>query len=531
MQKKIRWRALAALSAVTALALTGCSSGGDNGAGGDKEVIFVDAIGSNPPHLNSMLNTDSATHQIDSSIFDTIVEIDSAFNVYPSLATEWEVNADATQYTFKLRDDVKWHDGEPFTSADVKYNMEEVFKLHPLGAALDAVQESIETPDATTVIVKLKEPFAPYIEAMSSYKLLPKHLYEGTDVATNPANLAPIGTGPFKFTEFVEGDHITVVKNEEYWGGASAIDKIIFKIMPDANARVLALQSGEVDRITSLFLDSAQTATLAKDSNLYVSSSAKLPEVMTLFFNTRQGPLADAEVRKALYAAIDREAVSKNALFGMGTPSRGPIPAVIEWAADPSVDFTKQFAFDPEAAGKALDAAGYPKGADGKRFSLDIHVASSLPTFVATTEVVKSSLESIGVEVKIMAEDLNVYVDQVHGKNSFDMAVMSFASYEDPSLGVSRLYVCNPENLAFRNPTGMCDAELDQAFAAASQVADRDERRKLFAVAEKRVAELMHTVPLSDDMAQSVTRKDRWTGVDKFNSLVGFDWMALGVAK
>lgn len=523
--------ALGALTAAAAMVLAGCSSGdsdngGDNGDGGDGggEIIFVEGIGSNPPHLNMQLNTDVATTVIAYTMFDTLMTLDSDYGLHAKLATEWEVNDDATEYTLKLRDDVKWHDGEPFTSADVKFNMEEVFKLHPLGVTLANVHESIETPDDTTVVVKLTEPFAPYLEALTSHEMLPKHIYEGTDITTNPANTAPIGTGPFKFDEFVEGSHVWVVRNDDYWGEITNIDKVIFQILPDANARVLALRSGEIDRLTATFLDSAQVETLRSDDSLHFSRDT-LPGTMTLFFNAEEGPTADAAVRAALYQGMDRQAIADNAFYGMAEVSRGPIPAEISWAADPETDFSEQFAYDPEAAAAALDAAGYPVGADGKRFEINIRTAP-FANYVATAEVIKSSLEDIGVGVNIMAEDLNVFVDQVYAQHNFNMAIMSFGSYEDPSLGVSRLYVCNPDSTAFRNPTLMCDAEVDAAFDAAAQAADRGDRAAAFADAERRIAQLLHTVPLIDDQSVSVISTDGWTNVDKFLGIAP-DWSML----
>lgn len=529
-----RLRVVGATAAVAALLLAGCSSdnggGTTGGSGSDGEIIFVDALGSNPPHLNVQLNTDVATGSVGSAMFEPLLKLDADYQIYPLLATEWEVSEDATEYTLKLREDVKWHDGEPFTAADVKFNLDEVVPLHPLGATLANVHQSVEVVDEFTVRITLTEPFAPYLEGLTGQRMIPAHIYEGTDIVTNPANAEPIGTGPFMIDEFVEGSHVQVVRFDDYWGDITNIDKIIFQILPDANSRVLALRSGEVDRIAPTFLDAAQVGTLRDDANLLLTPPATSPTTMTLFFNSENGPTADAAVRTALYTAMDRQAIADNAYYGMATPPRGPIPAEISWAADPETDFNEQFAFDPEAAAAALDAAGFPAGADGKRFEINIRTAP-FADYVATAEVIKSNLEDIGVGVNIMSEDLNVFVDQVYTQHNFDMAIMSFAAYEDPSLGVSRLYVCNAESIAFRNPTLMCDTSLDEAFAAATATSVREERAAAFAQAERRVAELLHTVPLVDDQAEMVIRQDRWTNIDEYQALIGYDWSKLRAAE
>lgn len=533
MKRHKKSSSLLAIVAGAAIVLTGCTGesdsggagGGDNGvSGGSEEVVFVDAIATNPAHLNVQLTTDVATRIIGSTMYEPLVYLDASYELHEALATDWQVNDEATEVTLTLREGVTWHDGEPFTSGDVKFNLEEVLPLHPLGVQLSDVQASVETPDAHTVVVKLNQPFAPYLAGLSSHYMLPAHIFQGSDITTNPVNSAPIGTGPFAFDEMVEGSHAQVVKNDEYWGEATNIDRVVFQIMPDANARVLALRAGQVDRITNIFLDAAQVGTLRDDEDLFFEGTSSLRNVMTLFFGSSNGPTANAKVRAALYRAIDREAIAENVYYGMAEPARGPIPSTVEWAADPSIDFAEQFAFDLDAAAEALDAAGFPADANGDRFEINIRVVSGLPSFTGTAEVIKSNFEEIGVGVNIIAEDLNVFIDQVYTQHNFDMAVMPFSPYEDPSLGVSRLYVCNPDSIPFRNPSLLCDEELDAFFEAAAIAADRDERAALFADAERRVAELLHVVPLVEEVPESVIRQGRWSSIEEFAQVIGYDW-------
>src|SRR5690606_2157532 len=223
-------------------------AGGD---GGDN--AFVVAVGTNPAHLNPAITTDNSTGFVGQAVYEPLVLLSNDFELVPALAKSWESNDDATQFTFHLQEGVTWHDGEPFTSEDVKFFFEEVMELHPLGGPIIAVMESVDTPDESTVVLNLSEPFGPVVEAMTSFPILPAHIFAGTDILTNEANMAPVGTGPFVLEKFNTGDSVELKKNEDYWGEQGDVDSLIFKVMPDNSARTLALQSGDVDFIPETF--------------------------------------------------------------------------------------------------------------------------------------------------------------------------------------------------------------------------------------------------------------------------------------
>jgi peptide/nickel transport system substrate-binding protein len=162
-----------------------------------------------------------STHFSCNSIFSTLVEFDFDFNWKPYLAESWEISSDGLTYTFHLVKNATWHDGEPVTSADVKFSIEEIsMQYHSQFATMSAVIDKIETPDDYTVVFKLSEPSAVFKYIFHPRNLpgiAPKHLYEGTDILQNEYNWAPIGCGPFKLKEYVAGDHITLEKNENYF--------------------------------------------------------------------------------------------------------------------------------------------------------------------------------------------------------------------------------------------------------------------------------------------------------------------------
>lgn len=525
-------KAALAVGLAAALALTACSSGngGENGGGADdgEEKVLVAALGTNPPHFNRNLTTEIGTSVVGQTIYESLVHLDDKFEILPSLATEWEVNADATEYTFTLRDDVTWHDGEAFDSADVKFTFDTYLPLSPASSSFASYVESVEAPDPTTVVVHFNTPFAPFIEAIAGVWILPEHIFgDGQDPVTHPANMEPIGTGPFKFESFTPGDRAVVVRNDDYWQENTDVDRMVFVVMPDSNARLLALQAGEIDYLNSSYTNKSSFATLEQEPDKY----AFLPvlggfSTVTAHINSRNEVLADPAVRQALYQAIDRQAIVDKAYYGYADVTRGPIPAQMEWAVSPDVDFSEMMPFDREAAAAALDAAGYPAGADGTRFTVRIAIPSEYANIIEAANVIKSDFEEIGVGVDLVQEEFGVWTERVYKNHDYDISLIFYTTFEDPSLGITRAYVCNPNNINYRNASGVCDEQLDAAFARAGQSGDRAVRAEAFEEAELRIAELMHTWPVVVDEAKNVARGDRFDFSGVF-SVHSPDWSKL----
>lgn len=517
----------AALFASTGL-LTACApsapaEGTGNGADGNDDT-FVVAIPANPPHFNMGITTDAGSTFVSRSIYDPLVHLTKEYEIAPGLAKSWTSNEDSTEFTFSLEEDVTWHDGEPFTSADVKFYFDEAMALHPLGARIAELYLETATPDEHTAIVRLKEPFAPLVQAMSAHAMLPAHIFAGTDLVANPANLEPVGTGPFEFDSFVSGESVTVVRNEDYWGELGGVDRVIYRVMPDANARALAFQSGEVDLPIRLPLN--QMEQLESDER-FAFETATMAEHLYGFFNTRNPIVNDSAVRAALFRAIDRESIAERVFLGTGTPSTGPVPNQVTWALDPSEDYTEEFGFDLDEAAAMLDEAGYPEAADGSRFSIRLNVMSSEPLLVSAADLIKANLAEIGVKVELVSQETAVYTEKVFTNHEFDLTLLNLGAFADPSLGVARAFVCNPENLAFRNPTGVCDETIDAAFNAAASLTDPSDRVAAFADAAKANAEILGTAPLISNNQVESYRADKWDGIEGFNSRDRWDWSAL----
>lgn len=478
---------------------------------------FVFALSAEPATLNAALSTNQDVEVVSMAILEPLVRLDREFNLMPGLAASWEANDTSTAFTFHLQEGVTWHDGEAFTSADVKFFFDEALKTHPLGTQLAGKYAQTQTPDDLTAIVEFSEPYGPFFEAVTAFPIIPEHIYAGTEIASNDANMAPIGTGAFKFESFTSGNNVTLKRNEEYWGKKPQLETLIYQILPDANARALAIQTGEVDLVRQLPLAQMQGM---QGSAEYVLAPYVTPTQLHLFFNTRSDALKDPAVRKAIYRTVDRQKiVDRVYLSGSAEVTRTAIPNQIGWAsATTDTDLTKEFAVDKDAARAVLEPLG---------LKLRIAIHSAVPEWASVAQLIQADLAEIGVQTEIVNSDVNVYVENVYMKNDFDLAIAHFDAYSDPSLGVSRAYVCTPEPIQFRNPTGVCDPAVDGAFEAASVTADRTARAAAFADASRAVADVLGTGPLISFAQVQVIRADKWDGVEAFTHRHQFDWSAL----
>ncbi len=211
----------------------------------------VMAVPQDPPGFNPVLTTGYPEDLFGCMVYEGLVETDASGKYIPALAESWNVSTDGLTYTFQLRD-TTWQDGQPLTADDVKYTFTNVSaKYGPLFRLAAPAIDSVDASGPRTVAVHLKYAFAPFmavLPCMQGGAILPKHLFDGTDPLKNPATLTkPVGTGPFALSEFVPGDHLTFGRNPKYWmAGKPYLDQIKARVMPDASARSLAIQSGDI---------------------------------------------------------------------------------------------------------------------------------------------------------------------------------------------------------------------------------------------------------------------------------------------
>ena len=478
-----------ALRAAIVAVLVGVAGPGVAQVRGGTAVVVVQA---DPGHLNPAISTGSHVHAVADSLYNALVELDRDLRPQPDLAQRWAVSERGTVYTFSLAPNVKWHDGTPFTSADVKFTFDEVLLKHHARtkAGIGAVIAAIETPSTDTVVFRLKKPYGALLQLLNVTEapILPKHLYQGTDALTNPVNLKPVGTGPFKLESYRTDQQVVMVRNPEYFKpGLPYLDRLVFRVVPDANAQTLALLAGEADYLGLVNAQDVERLRAKPDLTLAQTAFGTGGGncINTLGFNLDRKPLADLRVRQAIAHAIDRAQLLRDVQFGLGRVPAAPISSGLAWAHAPGV--LARYAPSAQRATELLDAAGLPPGADGVRLTLEM---LHFPTFNRVGEVIRQNLAKVGIKVVQKPLDRAAFVDAVFGQRAFDLNIISYCNGADPDSGVRRMYASNNiGSVPFSNAAGYRNPEVDRLFALAAETDNLEERARQYAAVQKILAD------------------------------------------
>jgi peptide/nickel transport system substrate-binding protein len=414
-----------------------------------------------PPTLATHLNGANPISLITSKIYDRLFINDNDGQLVPRLALGLRTSSDGLLVTIALRPGVRWHDGHPFSADDVKYSIEQIW---PRGAGgISAVIEKVSAPDAHTIELRLRQrwPVLPLYLGTNSGQILPHHLYQGTDLATNPCNTKPVGTGPFVFKEWQRGSHIVLERNPDYYlPGLPYLDRIVWKVINDSASRAAALETGAAHFAVRNPVTFSDCARLQNLGTLVVDTRQYEPTSFWLEFNLRDPVLGKLAVRQAIAHAIDRAALAKTVWGGYATPMNGPVPS--SFAAYLTGDLP-QYGFDPERAGKLLDAAGFPRKAGGWRFRL---VHDFLPfgdDYRRTGEFVRQALRRVGIDASLGAKDLSTWSRDVFTRRDFQM-ISSWGGWTgDPQASLDLRYGARGERVGvpWSKASGYSNKEVD----------------------------------------------------------------------
>jgi peptide/nickel transport system substrate-binding protein len=342
--------------------------------------------------------------QVGSNIFDGLVMRDEQLHLKPGLATSWEVLDQGQRLRFKLRQGVTFQDGEPFNADAVKFTMTRL--LGPEGAKGPQQSNytsigSVEILDPYTVDIVLKRPDPVIITKLAGYGAMivpPKYI---ADKGSDGFAQRPVGTGPFKVTDYQNKVSLTLEPNASYWDGAPKLEKLVYRFIVEPNTQVAELQAGGVDIATNVPI--AMTSTIANTASLRLISITG-PTVTVLRFNTAHGATTDARVRKAIIMAVDRDAIVKQILQGQAK-TVASFQSELSFGFDPE---QKWVPFDPVAAKKLLADAALPPGT-----SVSIDFQSNNTTFREVAQAVAAYLGAVGLKAEVKPYEMNLFINDI----------------------------------------------------------------------------------------------------------------------
>lgn len=465
--------AFVAVLAVTALS-AGCRKASQAGEPGT--VNFL--IESMPTNLDPRIGTDAQSQHLDGLIFDGLVKLDAQMNIVPDLAERWE-SPDPLTYAFHLRPGVKFHDGRPLTSADVKYTFDSLMsgEVRSVKRGTFPMLESVETPDAETVVFHLREPYASFVWNLTLMAMGIVPAGSGDTPARDP-----VGTGPFRFVSMTQDQEIVLERNPGYFGGAPKIQRVRFRVTPDAITRALELRKGTADigGVTSLTPD--MVVALEKEPGI-VADEQPGTVIAYIAFNFDDPILAHRDVRQALAYATDRPTLIRYLLRGQARQASSLLPPN-HWAYEANV---RQYPYDPSQAERLLDSAGFPRGPHGVRFHLTLKTSTEESARLLS-EALAGEWKSVGVALDLRPLESATFLSDI-GQGSFQLYTFRWVgANNDPDifdyLFSSRRMPPNGANRGhYRNPA--LDALLDRQRVEM----DRDKRKAILSEVQKMVAE------------------------------------------
>ena len=459
-----------ALFVALMLALAACGGGGDavDVGGGDdggdtaQGGTFIAAIGGEPDQLDPHLTTSYHSFQVLENVYDTLVQPDAELQMEPALAESWETSEDQLTWTFTLRDDVTWHDGEPFTAEDVVHSLERI-KAEGQNAWRLAAVESITAPDEQTVEITVGAPTPNLLANLGAFKgmaIVPQHV--------DPAQLAqePVGTGPFAFGSSSSGSSITLEANEDYWGEGPNVEAVEFRFIPEGSTAMANLRAGDVHWTDNI---PPQEVSSVLDGDDIQAESVPSNDYWYVAFNQNRPPFDNVEVRQALNMAIDREALTQAAKFDAATVNQTAIPENSFWYFDYApVDR------NVEEAKTMLEEAGVTD------LTIDLMVTTEYEETIQAAQVLEANWRELGVTTNIRTLDFSTWLAE-QGEGNFDAFMLGWLGNIDPD----DFYYAQHHTGANFNFHGYSNPEVDRLLDEARTETDEDARKELYDEAVK----------------------------------------------
>jgi peptide/nickel transport system substrate-binding protein len=442
---------------------------------------FVEASIGDARRLNPVTANDGASGTINDQVFNGLVKYNKDIKLVGDLAKQWEISNGGKTITFYLRKGVKWHDGVEFTAEDCLFTYQKFIDPNvatPYSSSYTDISKA-EVVSKYVFRVTYKEPFSPALESWAM-GMIPRHLLEGKDINTDQFNRHPVGTGPYKFKEWISGQKIVLVANDDYFEGRPNIDQFIYRIIPDSSTMFQELLSGGIDMMSLSPLQYLRKSETRRIRDNYVKFRYPANAYTYMGYNLRNPLFSEIKVRQALSYAINRQGIIDGILLGLGRPCTGPF-SYVSWAYNPNA---KSYAYDPGKARSMLAEAGWKDlnsdgilEKDGKPFRFTIMTNQGNTERIRTAEIIQQNMKALGIDVNIRVMEWQAFLEQID-KRSFDAIILGWSMGRDPD--IYDIWHSSKTKKGEYNFIGYHNAEVDRLLVEGRHTFDIEKRKKIY---------------------------------------------------
>jgi peptide/nickel transport system substrate-binding protein len=447
------------------------------------------------------LTSDQSSHEVGGLIYDGLIKLDKDLNMAPAMAESWTYSPDCLDLTFKLRKDVKWHDGHPFTADDVVFTYQTMINPKtpaPFKEGFLLVKD-VQAPDPYTVRVRYDKPYARAVETWGTY-ILPKHLLQSfADAGTlreSPQNSRPIGTGPYRFQEWKPGEKVVLTANPDYFEGRPYLSRIVYRVIPSQATIFLELKAQGVDYVSTLTgMQYSRQTEYPAFRKAYNKFRYPASDYTFLGFNLKDPRFADRRVREAFAHAINKQELIDGVRLGLAREANGPIrPGT--WAYTEKVE---HYDYDPEKAKALLAEAGWKdrdgdgvvEDKDGKPFTLTIRTNQGNDERKKIAEITQQRLKEVGINADIQLIEWAAFIKEFVKPRRFEVVVLGLGTGTDPDQFV--VWHSSQRGPDQMNRTGYANPEVDALLEAGRSSCVQSERVRSY----HRIQEILaHDLPM-----------------------------------
>lgn len=449
-------------------------------------------LSAEPGTLNPITATDAYESIINNgNVYETLIERDNeTLELKPLLAESWEISDDKLTYTFKLREDVKWQDGEPFTSEDIVFSYNTIMDPKVDSPQLRSYYQEIrdvEAIDDYTVKFTYARPYFLALEFCGGMPIVPKHIFDKGDFNTNPAGRKPVGTGPFKFVKWTTGREIVLEKNPDYWGEKPYVNRIVFRIITDPSVALQVLKREELD-VASLTPIQWERQTNSNDfKKNFDKFSYFTPNYSYIGWNSERPYFSDKRVRTALTHLVNRELILSKVMYDLGAVVTNPF-----YINSPEYDKSiKPYDYNPGKAKQLLEEAGWVdhdndgiRDKDGVKFAFEFLIPGGSETGEKIATILKEELDGMGIQMDIRKTEWAVFTTRLN-ERTFDAVTLAWSMgvESDPYQIWSSTQAESGSNFV-----GFKNAEADKLIEAARQEFDKEKRIEMY----RKFSEIVH---------------------------------------